>query len=529
MYNIIGYRCFCFAIVILLFTTGLHAENIQDVRIGVRANRGADNAIKKWQATADYLSSSIPGYHFLLVPHEINSSLNQAVSRGEFEFVLTNPASYIEMEKRYGAHRLLTLINKRQGKGYTQFGSVIFTRKDHSDITHLNDLKGKSFMAVDEQGFGGWRVAWLELLHNGIDPYHDFASLSFAGGKQQDVVYAVLNGHVDVGTVRTDMLERMAQANEIQLSDFKVLGKKQSKGFNFIHSTQLYPEWPFAKLADTDDELAEKVATALHQINMEHPAAQQGEYVGWHTPLDYQPVDDLLRELHVGPYAAYDHVDYIDLLKTYWHATVITILLLAFLAFMLLRLKILNSQLRLTEQNLLQSNQQLKDMTVVDGLTGVGNRRKLTDFLQHNWGRVCRVSAPVCIMLLDIDYFKNFNDTYGHIAGDECLKKIADTINHKFRRTGELVIRYGGEEFLIMVINCDLAENRVQAETLRQDIERLHIEHKSSETNDVVTVSIGIASMIPDKNASAEELILTADQALYKAKHAGRNRVHIIE
>jgi len=506
-------------------SSGLSEEKTREIRIGVRAHTGTDRAMAKWQPTADYLTQSIPGYHFTLVPYEINSALNQAVSRNEFEFVLTNPASYIEMEKRYGAYRLLTLINKRNGKGYTKFGSVIFTLKRRTDITRLQDLKGKTFMGSDELGFGGWRAAWLELLHNGIDPYRDFSMLSFGGGIQQNVVRAVLNGQVDAGCVRTDMLEEMADANEIQLNDFKVLGIRQSPDFHFIHSTQLYPEWPFAKLAHTDDRLAEDVATALRHITPDHPAAIAGDYIGWHTPLDYQPVDDLLHELGIGPYATNESMHVITFMEKNWHITFSSILIIAFFAFMLLRMKILNTQLRLTEHNLLQSNQKLKDMTVIDGLTGVGNRRKLDEFLQHNWGRVCRVGAPVCVMLLDIDYFKDYNDTYGHLAGDDCLKKIADTINKMFRRTGELVIRYGGEEFLIMVIHCDLEETYQQAEILRNEVEQLNISHSTSKAGDVVTVSIGIASFIPDKDSTAEELIMMADQALYKAKHAGRNRV----
>jgi diguanylate cyclase (GGDEF)-like protein len=225
----------------------------------------------------------------------------------------------------------------------------------------------------------------------------------------------------------------------------------------------------------------------------------------------------------------HDSINIKTFIDTYWHITLVFSLLLCFLIFMLLRLNILNRQLRLAEQHLLQSNQQLKGMTVIDGLTGVGNRRKLTEFLQHNWGRVCRSGTPVCVMLLDIDYFKDYNDNYGHIAGDECLKKIARTISHMFRRTGELVIRYGGEEFLVMILNCDISENHAQAEALRQDIEMLSIEHSRSSASSVVTVSIGLATIRPDKNTTAEELILMADQALYKAKQSGRNRVVTIE
>ena len=178
----------------LPFTTVAEEATISgetEILIGVRAIRGAEVAFSRWQPTADYLTASIPGYRFKLIPHEINSTLNQAVSRNEYHFVLTNPASYVEMEKRYATKCLVTLINKRQGEGYTKFGSVIFTRRDRDDIQTLQDLEGKTFMAVDEEGFGGWRLAWHELLHNGINPYRDFTTLSFAGGIQPKVVHAV--------------------------------------------------------------------------------------------------------------------------------------------------------------------------------------------------------------------------------------------------------------------------------------------------------------------------------------------------
>jgi diguanylate cyclase (GGDEF)-like protein len=192
---------------------------------------------------------------------------------------------------------------------------------------------------------------------------------------------------------------------------------------------------------------------------------------------------------------------------------------------MFMRMSRLNRQLLMAEQGLLESNQHLRGMTVIDGLTGVGNRRKLDEFLANNWGQVCRNANPVCVMLLDIDYFKKYNDTYGHIAGDECLKKIANTISHLYRRSGELVIRYGGEEFLIMVVNCDPTENAVQAEQLRKDIENLQIEHRASEISTVVTASIGVVRITPDKDSVAEALIQSADQALYQAKRNGRNQV----
>ena len=240
-------------VILSIFLSGFaYAE---DIYIALRANKGSEKALAKWQATADYLNKSIPGYRFILVPFENNSSLNQAISLGNFHFSITNPASGIEHKLRNGAQPLATLINKRQGKGYSEFGSVIFTRSDRHDVNTLQDLKGKMFTAVDELGFGGWRVAWHELLKNGINPYTDFLELHFVGGKQQNVVYEVRDKKVAAGSVRTDTLERMAAAGEIKLSDYKILAQKKSKDFPFLRSTKLYPEWMFSSIGVINKKL----------------------------------------------------------------------------------------------------------------------------------------------------------------------------------------------------------------------------------------------------------------------------------
>ena len=298
-----------------------------EIKVGLRANRGVERAIQKWQATADFLNKKIPEHHFVLQPYEINSKLNQAVSRQEFSFILTNPAAHVEQKIRYGVSAIATLINKREGKGYTQFGSVIFTRSDRDDISHFHDLIGKKFMAADELGFGGWRIAWREFQSVGINPFKDFSLLSFGGGIQQNVVYAVRDRKVDVGTVRTDLLERMAKQGEIELSSFKVIEPKITEGFDFLHSTRLYPEWPFAKAKHTPDDLARRVASVLYSIPEDSEAAWEGNYVGWTLPLDYQPVDELLRELKVGPYMNIGQPSLLAIMRSYWQVIVAVCLL----------------------------------------------------------------------------------------------------------------------------------------------------------------------------------------------------------
>lgn len=287
-------------LLLLMFSTFTSADTI---RVGLLAIQGVEKSMLQWKQTAEYLSEKIPEHKFIMVPLVGLAQLMRAAELNQFDFVLTNPSSFVEMEQRFGVSSILTLRNKRQGKAYTQFGSVIFTQKNNTNINELKDVKNKKIIAVSEQAFGGWHVALRELLNEGVDVD---GNVSFVGGIQQDVVSSVRLGYSDVGVVRTDMLERMASAGLIKLDDFKVINKKLTKGFPFYHSTTLYPEWPFAKMRKTSELLSKQVALALLTMSSEHLAAITGKYVGWTIPADYQPVHNLMKELKVGPYENYN-------------------------------------------------------------------------------------------------------------------------------------------------------------------------------------------------------------------------------
>ena len=334
MTDILKIRCSLIFIVISLVFSG--AAIAEDIRIALRAHKGAQESLKQWQSTADYLTDRIPGYRFVMVPFENNSALNQAISRGEYHFSLTNPASAVEHRIRYGTRALATLINKRQGQGYTEFGSVIFVRAERKDINELKDLKGKTFIGVDEVGFGGWRVAWNELLKNGVNPYVDFKSLIFAGGDQQKAVYAVRDGSADAGSVRTDMLERLATSGNIDLSNFKIIGQKKTEGFPFLHSTDLYPEWLFSADKKMDANLKTQVVAALFSITSDDIAARNGKYIGWASPLDYMPVENLLKELRVGPYHVAKMNEFERLVNQYGKELLVISVAFVFLIFLTL-------------------------------------------------------------------------------------------------------------------------------------------------------------------------------------------------
>jgi signal transduction histidine kinase/ABC-type phosphate/phosphonate transport system substrate-binding protein len=321
-------RCLL-SVLLATYATQSIAETI---RIGLRAHVGIEKAMSQWKLTADYLTETIPGHEFIMVPHTSIRELNKQSGNSAFDFVITNPSSYVEMEMKYGASRLLTLQNKRQGGAYTKFGSVIFTRSD-SGITTISDLKGKRVIAVSETAFGGWRVALRELQRQGISPEQDFKELRFASGIQQDVISSVMEGKTDVGVVRTDMLERVAENGIISLDNIRVLNQLHTDDFPFMHSTTLYPEWAFAKFKNTSPDLAQRVALALLSMPPTHKAAIAGKYVGWTVPLDYSPVHKLMQELKVGPYEGYGEVSLSDVFDTYgyWIAIVTFLLLLAWL------------------------------------------------------------------------------------------------------------------------------------------------------------------------------------------------------
>ncbi len=273
-----------------------------ELTLGVLAFRGESAALQRWSATADYLSRSLEGYRFTLLPLTLDG-MRDAVADDRLDFVLTNTGNYVVLEDAYGIARLATLKATDGGRAYTQFGAVIFCRRERDDLNSLRDLAGHSLMAVSINAFGGFQMAWRELLAAGVDPLADLSTLDFSGFPQDAIVRAVLAGEVDAGTVRSGTLERMAQEGVIDIGDLKVLGARSEDRFPFLHSTRLYPEWPFAKARSTPPELAQKVAIALLQMEPGSEAARRSYTAGWTIPLDYGPVHELFRELGVGPYA----------------------------------------------------------------------------------------------------------------------------------------------------------------------------------------------------------------------------------
>ena len=181
-------------------------------------------------------------------------------------------------------------------------------------------------------------------------------------------------------------------------------------------------------------------------------------------------------------------------------------------------------QLRELQAELEQKNVELERLSCSDGLTGILNRRSFDNYLHKEWLRASREKKEIALLMMDIDYFKAFNDHYGHQGGDACLCKVARELSENVRRPSDIVARYGGEEFVVVLPDSTLEGAAIIAEVLREKIQALNIEHDFSPVARCVTISLGVASIVPSNETTAEMLIKFADEALYHAKAAGRNR-----
>ncbi len=191
------------------------------------------------------------------------------------------------------------------------------------------------------------------------------------------------------------------------------------------------------------------------------------------------------------------------------------------------QLEVANQELAQANQDLELANRELQSLAIIDDLTQLANQRRLDECLNQEWMRLAREKAPLSIIMCDIDYFKKYNDTYGHPAGDRCLRQVADALRQSTRRPADLVARYGGEEFVVILPNTTTEGAMYIAETICTRVKDLKIPHENSPIYQQVTISLGIATTIPSHDILPNSLIAQADLALYQAKASGRNCVTV--
>ena len=397
-----------------------------EVRLGVLAYRGYGEALKMWSPTAEYLTGKIPPIQFSVVPLDFHE-IGPAVQEGKVDFVLANTSIYVELEALYGVTRISTLKNLRKGKAYTLFGGVIFCRNDRDDLKTLKDLKGKALMAVEETSLGGWRMAWLEFKKAGINPYKDFRGLQF-GDTHDAVVYAVRDGKVDAGTVRTDTIERMASEGLIDPKIFRIINQQYAQNFPFALSTALYPEWPFAKVKHTSDDLSQKVAVALMSMPSDSPAAKSAKIAGWTTPLNYQPVHELMKELRVGPYKYPGKISLADLLRKYWYLLILTIAGLSSMGAVTIYVIRLNRKIRQANLAVEKTNTELRTKNIEIGEAQMRLQRLIE-------------SSPDMIIAVDADRkIVEFNISAQQIFGYPIEEVLGRHVDMLYSRSEEGVI-----------------------------------------------------------------------------------------
>ena len=492
-------KIFIALIVMTLMTRFAYGSN-PTVKIGVLANSDVERCMAKWSPTADYLSKTIPGQRFKIIPIDFENIL-PTVENGDVDFVLANPALYVELEVKYGVNRIATLKKKRLQRTYTKFGGTIFCMKNREEIRHLIDLKNKRFMAVHQTSFGGWQMAWRELKERGIDPLTDFASITF-GGTQDAVVNAVKNGTVDAGTVRTDTLERMQLAGKIRIDDFRVIHEHGGGNVHlpFVHSTRAYPEWPMVKVKHTSDKLAEQVAIKLFEMPENSNAAISASCNGWTIPLNYQSVHDCLKFLQVRPYENIGRITFQDVFKKYRVVIFLFLILFLIMTTAIIFIVKLNQRIRssksnlkkeigerektekqLTEagerlQNLLEEYEAIFESSLV-GVMVLKNRiltkvnPRLAEMLGYTTEELLG-KGPLQLHLSE-DHFKKFSKKYYRRLAKEDFVQVEYPLKHKnghtlwCRLSGKTIATPNLSEGAVWIID-DITERKRKNAALRE-------------------------------------------------------------
>lgn len=204
---------------------------------------------------------------------------------------------------------------------------------------------------------------------------------------------------------------------------------------------------------------------------------------------------------------------------------------LAILVFIIYWMWLTRRREQVLKQALENYRHMLEQQVRKDSLTGLANRRALDEVLEREWMRAVRDERPLAALIMDIDFFKGYNDFYGHLAGDDCLQRVAQVLQTHVQRATDMIFRYGGEEFVVLLPNTDLPDARQLAEKLCQALQHQRIENQASPLGGVVTISVGVACIQPrhDSTGNGHSLLEQADTALYTAKHAGRNQVAIYD
>ena len=487
------------------------AQNTQQLmQVGVTAFRDKTATLKEWQPTMDFLTASVPGIRFVVVPLNL-PEFEGALQDKSLDFLITNPQHYITVEAKYGVSRIATLVKRENGQIVNQFGGVIFTHRDRTDISSLADAKGKRVAATDKTSFAAYLIQYDIFKQNGVDLDKD-AKVRFMGFPQDLSIQAVLQGEADIGFVRSGLIESMVREGRLDIGQIKILNQQHAGDFPFLVSSALFPEWPIAAVPHVPIDIRNQVAAALLLMPPDSEAAKAGRYNRWSTPVEYLSVQQFMQRLRIYPFDK-PEVTLRSLLKEFALPLVSAVATLALaMGFMYWRSFRLN-------RALLASRRALRDMAHHDALTGLPNRVLLTDRLEQQLAQGRRNNQALALCMLDLDGFKPVNDQYGHAMGDQVLREVAQRIKAALRES-DTVARFGGDEFVLLL--GDVTDQSLLDEVLNRVLASIERPMEVCPLA-LVSASIGVSVLGTDAH-DATELMRHADEAMYRAKAAGGRR-----
>ena len=368
-------------------------------------------------------------------------------------------------------------------------------------------------------------VSWA-ITSNQLEEYEKLNTKTQMAGEKMEVV----NKLISIARTRTRLSQNMLMSKDIFEKD-EISMEINSLASDFIINRRLFESLNMTAqekaIFDSQRPLYPKIKDNLSfitELALEESdaAAEQAMHIIFH---DIMPMQDKIIDDFGSIMKTLDDNVHTDSLAASENNRKNSKARLWLLFFILL---VSIATIAVVIRNILRIEQRLQDLSLTDSLTGLLNRRAFNEMLQKEWKNASRCAKPLSALLIDIDYFKNYNDHYGHQEGDDSLKSIADVIKRIVYRTGDIVARYGGEEFIVVLPSVDESGAGMVAERLLDEVRKENIPHKASETDEIVTISIGYASMLPSNDNSIEALIKAADDGLYKSKKAGRNRASCI-
>lgn len=456
-------------LLLTMATDGFAQSKDIELKVGVRAINGIDAAKRHWSETINTLSKKIPGYHFTLVPIIGFNEMRSVIKNKQIDFSITNPLTYVDLNKRFSVTRLLTL-NKKQPNGIasTSFASVIFTHSDNTDITSLKDIKNKTIMGVHPEAFGGWKIALREFVLHDICPHEDSRDLKFShNNSHRAVITSVLNKEVDIGIIRSGLIEQLVDENKLPLQQIKIINQHNDE-LKPIHSTKHYPEWPFSVLPHVDNKLSNKVFHALLNIKPDSIAATKGNYINWAAPLDYSDINNLIYDIKRH------RISFTDIFSEYKIIFLISIAFIFAILYYTLHLFSINQKLALSEGELNHHKNHLENLvenrtselrqevdthreTTLKLATAKQNAEKANQAKSHFLSQMSHELRTPLNAILGFGQLVQL-DTNNSTNVSECTEEILTSGNHLLSLINEILdlskIEAGKQTLFIEPINC---------------------------------------------------------------------------